>query len=133
MVIFDPLGRWSIIRMIHRDWLQEVGGRPAPGSDCLPVCYRGFWSLLDGRKLCGTLISLCKPDMFLLLPRSHAIHQKQQSMESLENRAQRFSPHPQRDGDRSCRSYHKRYHLQQVGINPEYENVLSYIYPSSKT
>ena len=35
------------------------------------------------------------------------------------------SPHPQRDGDRSCKNRHRRYHLQQVGINPEYEDVLS--------
>jgi len=68
MVILDPLGRWSVIRVIGRDWPQHLGGRPALGPDRLPVRSRGFWSLLDGRKLCGALISLCNPDMWDFLP-----------------------------------------------------------------
>ena len=70
MVILDPLGRWSVIRETGPDWTlpkgersRGEGGRPAPGPDHLPVHSHGFWSLLDGRKLRGTLISLCKPDV----------------------------------------------------------------------
>jgi len=44
------------------------GRAPAPGPDRLPVRSRGFWSLLDGRKLRGALISLCNPDMWAFLP-----------------------------------------------------------------
>ena len=75
MVILDPLGRWSMTREFGRDWAELLGGRPrgeggrpAPGPDCLPVRSRGFWSLLDGRKLRGALISLCNPDMWAFLP-----------------------------------------------------------------
>jgi len=50
------------------DALGGEGGRPAPGPDRLPVRCRGFWSLLDGRKLHGALISLCNPDMWAFLP-----------------------------------------------------------------
>jgi len=59
-----------VICEFGRDWAEllggrprGVGGRPAPGPDRLPVRSRGFWSVLDGRKLCGALISLCNPDM----------------------------------------------------------------------
>ena len=50
------------------DWTLTQGGGPSPGPDRLPVRSRGFWSLLDDRKLCGTLISLCKPDMWAFPP-----------------------------------------------------------------
>jgi len=60
-VFLDPLGRWSIIREVGQDWTQHLGGRTrgeaghlAPRPDRLPVRFRGFWSLLDGRKLRGT-------------------------------------------------------------------------------
>ena len=33
-----------------------------------PLPSHGFWSLLDGRKLRGALISLCNPDMCAFLP-----------------------------------------------------------------
>jgi len=75
MVLLDRLGGWSIIREVERDWPPEVGGcprgeggRPTPGPDRPPVRSRGFWSLLDDRKLHGTLISLCKHDMWAFLP-----------------------------------------------------------------
>ena len=64
-----------MIRDVGRDWAQHLGGRPrgeggrlAPGPDRLPIRSRGFWSLLDGRKLRGALISLCNPDMWAFLP-----------------------------------------------------------------
>jgi len=71
MVFLNPLGRWSIIREAEPDWLRHLGGRPrgeggrlVPGPTRPPVRSRVFWSLLDDRKLCGTLISLCKPDVW---------------------------------------------------------------------
>jgi len=74
MVILDPLGRWSVIPEESPDWtlgqggrLRGEGGRPAPEPDQLPVRFHGFWSLLDDRKLCGTLISLCKLDVWAFL------------------------------------------------------------------
>jgi len=74
MVILDPLGWWNVIREFGRDWAEllggrprGVGGRPAPKPDRLPVRSRGFWSLLDGRKLHGALISLCNTDMWAFL------------------------------------------------------------------
>ena len=39
------------------------GGRPGSGPFRAPLPSRGFWSLLDGRKLRSGLISLCNPDM----------------------------------------------------------------------
>ena len=39
-----------------------------PGPVRPPLPSRGFWSLLDGRKLRGPLISLCNPDMWAFLP-----------------------------------------------------------------
>ena len=44
------------------------GGRPGPGPVRPPLPSRGFWSLLDGRKLRSALISLCNPDMWAFLP-----------------------------------------------------------------
>ena len=74
-VILDPLGRWSLVPEKSSDWSpgqggrpRGEGGRPAPGPVRLPVRSRGFWSLLDDRKLRGTLISLCKPDVWAFLP-----------------------------------------------------------------
>ena len=56
MVFLNPLGRWSIIREIERDWPQEVGGRPVgqggrpvSGPVSPPLRSHGFWSLLDVR------------------------------------------------------------------------------------
>ena len=53
-VFLDPLGRWSMIREVERDWSLDQGGRPrgeggrpAPGSARPPVRSRGFWTLLD--------------------------------------------------------------------------------------
>jgi len=74
-VILDPLGRWSIIPEASPDWTLRQGGRPmgeggrpAPKPARPPVRSHGFWSLLDDRKLCGTFISLCKPDMWAFPP-----------------------------------------------------------------
>jgi len=74
-VILDPLGRWNIICEKSPDWSTEgggcpgpQGGRPGPGPFRPPLCSRGFWSLLDGRKLRGALLSLCNPDMWPFLP-----------------------------------------------------------------
>ena len=74
-VILDPLGRWSIIPETCPDWTLEVGGRPGeqggrpvPEPSRLPVRSCGLWSLLDDRKLRGTLISLCKPDVWAFPP-----------------------------------------------------------------
>ena len=71
MVFLNPLGKWSIIREVGADWpLRQggcprgEGGRPAPRPARPPVRRRGFWSLLDDRKLPHTLISLCKPWAF---------------------------------------------------------------------
>ena len=36
-----------------------------------------------------------------------------------------FSPHPRQDEGSSYGTHDTSYHLQQEGINPEYENVLS--------
>ena len=70
-VIVDPLGRWSNIPKESPDWTLaeggrpgKEGGRPVPVSSRPPLRSRGFWSLLDDRKLRGTLISLCKPDVW---------------------------------------------------------------------
>jgi len=74
-VFLDPLGRWSMIREVERDWPKHQGGRPTgeggrpvPEPARLPIRSRGFWSLLDDRKLRGTLISLCKTDMWAFPP-----------------------------------------------------------------
>ena len=70
-VFLDPQRRWSTIRETCPDWSpgqgerpRGEGGRPAPGPARPPVRSRGFWSLLDDRKLPHTLISLCKPDVW---------------------------------------------------------------------
>jgi len=75
MVFLNPLGRWSTIHEVGPDWPRHLGGRPrgkgghpAPGSARPPVRSRGFWSLLDDRKLVHTLISLCKPDVWAFPP-----------------------------------------------------------------
>ena len=72
-VILDPLGRWSVVLEKSPDPSPggrpgQLGGRPVPGPGrpLRPSC--GFWSLLDGRKLCGALLSLCNPDMWAFLP-----------------------------------------------------------------
>jgi len=44
------------------------GGRPAPEPVRSPIRSRGFWTLLDVGLLRGTLISLCKPDVWAFLP-----------------------------------------------------------------
>ena len=67
-VILDPLGQWSVVREKSSDWHPGGGGRPGPGPFWPPLCSRGFWSLLDGRKLRGALISLCNPDVWDFLP-----------------------------------------------------------------
>jgi len=74
-VILDPLGRWSVVCEKSPDWNTEgggrpgqLGGRPVPGPVRSPLPSRGFWSLLDGRKLYGALISLCNPDMWAFPP-----------------------------------------------------------------
>ena len=74
-VILDPLGRWSVVREKSLEPSPrgggrpgQLGGRPVPGPVRPPLPSRGFWSLLDGRKLCGALISLCNPDMWAFLP-----------------------------------------------------------------
>jgi len=74
-VILDPLGQWSNIPKESPDWTLveggrpgKEGGRPVPESSRPPLRSRGFWSLLDDRKLCGTLISLCKPNVWAFLP-----------------------------------------------------------------
>ena len=48
-VLLDPLGRWSMIREVERDWPRHQGGRPrgeggrpAPGPDRPPVRSHGF-------------------------------------------------------------------------------------------
>ena len=53
-VFLNPLGRWSMIREVERDWPsgqgghpRGEGGRPAHGSAQPPVRSRGFWTLLD--------------------------------------------------------------------------------------
>ena len=51
-VFLNPLGRWSMICEVESDWPsgqggRPRGGRPAPGSAQLPVCFRGFWTLLN--------------------------------------------------------------------------------------
>jgi len=73
-VILDPLGRWNVVCEKGSDWHPGAGGRPGPqgrrpgpGPFRPPLCSRGFWSLLDGRKLHGGLISLCNPDMWAFL------------------------------------------------------------------
>ena len=64
---------WSF-RSVERNperesWLDSKGGgRPGPGPVLPPLRSRGFWSLLDGRKLRGALISICNPDMWAFLP-----------------------------------------------------------------
>ena len=74
-VILDPLGQWSLVPRKSSESNpgqggrpRGEGGRPAPGPVWSPVGSRGFWSLLDDRKLCGTLISLCNPDVWAFLP-----------------------------------------------------------------
>ena len=75
MVILDPLGRWSLVPEKSSETNpgqgerpRGEGERPAPEPVRLPVRSSGFWSLLDDRKLHSTLISLCKPDVWALLP-----------------------------------------------------------------
>ena len=75
MVFLNPLGWWSIICEAEPDWprqqsghLRGEGGRPAPWPARPPVRSRGFWSLLDDRKLPHMLISLCKPDLWAFPP-----------------------------------------------------------------
>ena len=74
MVILDPLGQWSVVHEKISDWHPGESGRPGPqgerpgpGPFRPPICSCGFWSLLDGRKLRGALISLCNPDMWAFL------------------------------------------------------------------
>jgi len=74
-VFLDPQRRWSIILEAEPDWLlsqggrpRGEGGRPVPGPARLPVRSRGFWSLLDDRKLPHTLLSICKPDVWTFTP-----------------------------------------------------------------
>jgi len=74
-VFLNPLDRWSMIREAGPDWLRHLGrrprgegGRPVPGPARPPVRSRGFWSLLDDRKLPHALISLCKPDVWAFPP-----------------------------------------------------------------
>ena len=67
-VILDPLGRLSVVCEKSPDWSTKGGGRPRPGPFRPLLRSRGLWSLLDGRKLCGALISLCNPDMWAFLP-----------------------------------------------------------------
>ena len=66
-VILDPLGRWRVIPEESPVWTPSQGGRPASGPVRPLLPSRGFWSLLDDRKLRGTLISLCKPDVWAFL------------------------------------------------------------------
>ena len=75
MVILHPLGQWSLVpekssktNPGQGGCPRGVGGRPALVPIRLPVRSRGFWSLLDDRKLRGMLISLCKPDVWGFLP-----------------------------------------------------------------
>ena len=75
IVILDPLGWWNIMCEKSPDWHPEggerpgqLGGRLVPGPVRPLLPSRGFWSLLDGRKLRGALISLCNPDMWAFLP-----------------------------------------------------------------
>ena len=70
-VFLNPLGRRSIIHEADPDWLEHQGGRPrgeggrpVPGPVTPPARSRGFWTLLDGRKVPHTLISLCNHDMW---------------------------------------------------------------------
>jgi len=74
-VFLDRQRWWSTIRETCPDWSpgqggcpRGEGGRPAPGPARPPVRSRGFWSLLDDRKLAHTLISLCKPDVWAFPP-----------------------------------------------------------------
>ena len=74
-VILDPLGQWSVVCEESPDWHPTEGRRPGPQGErpglgpFRPLLRsRGFWSLLDGRKLRGALISLCNPDMWAFLP-----------------------------------------------------------------
>ena len=74
-VFLNPLGRWSIIHEVGHDWPlgqggrpRGEGGRPAPEPARPPVRSRGFWSLLDDRKLPHMLISLCKLDVWAFPP-----------------------------------------------------------------
>ena len=60
----NPLSRWSMIREAEPDWLSGQGGRPAPRS----TRSYGFWTLLDVGYFRGTLISLCKPDVWAFPP-----------------------------------------------------------------
>ena len=75
MVILDPLGQWNVVCEKSPNWHPTKGGRPGPQGGHPgprpfrpPLSSRGFWSLLDGRKLRGVLISLCNPDMWAFLP-----------------------------------------------------------------
>jgi len=75
IVILDPLGWWNVVCENSSDWHPgggrrpgPQGGRPRPGPFRPPLSSRGFWSVLDGSKLRGALISLCNPDMWAFLP-----------------------------------------------------------------
>jgi len=74
-VILDPLGQWRLVPQESPDPTPggggrpcQLGGRPVPGPVWPSLPSLGFWSLLDGRKLRGALISLCNPDMWAFLP-----------------------------------------------------------------
>jgi len=75
MVILDPLVQWNVVCEKSPYWHPREGRRPGqlgrrlgPGSVRPLLPSRGFWSLLDGRKLRGALISLCNPNMWAFLP-----------------------------------------------------------------
>jgi len=74
-VFHNLLGWWSMIRKAGPDWPRHWGGCPRGegGRAALrptrpPVRSRHFWSLLDDKKLPHTLISLCKPDVWVFPP-----------------------------------------------------------------
>jgi len=74
-VFLDPQRWWSTIRETYPNWSPVQGGhplgeggRPAPRPARPPFRSRGFWSLLDDRKLAHTLISQCKPDVWAFPP-----------------------------------------------------------------
>ena len=46
-------------RMVFLEAPKGEGGRPAPRPARPPICSRGFWTLLDDRKLAHALISVC--------------------------------------------------------------------------
>jgi len=67
---------WSFRSVEHNPQngfeLDTIGGRaPWLGPVRPPLRSRGFWSLLDDRKLHGTLISLCKPNVWAFIRDNH--------------------------------------------------------------